>query len=65
MDATSSAIAATESKHTSRMLVRSLLEKTVVVTTLCRNTAINVKPIALRHWDGQLKYARREKVLKW
>ncbi len=33
------------------------LEKTEAVTTLCRNIATNVKPIALRHLDGQLKSA--------
>jgi hypothetical protein len=31
------------------------LEKTKAVTTLCRNMAPNVKPIAPRHMDGQLK----------
>lgn len=33
------------------------VEKTEAVTTLCRNIATNVKPIPLRHLDGQLKSA--------
>ena len=35
-----------------------LLEKTEAVTTLCRNIAINVKPRAIRYWDGQTKSVR-------
>lgn len=34
-----------------------MMEKTEVVTPLCRNIATNVKSIALRHLDGQLKSA--------
>ena len=33
------------------------MEKTEAVTTLCRNIVTNVKPIALRHLDGQLTSA--------
>ncbi len=37
--------------------VRARVEKTEAVTTLCRNIVTNVKPIALRHLDGQLNSA--------
>jgi hypothetical protein len=47
-----------EELTTSRsILAERWVEKTEAVTTLCRNIATNVKPRALRHWDGQLKSA--------
>lgn len=42
--------------HNTEKIIR-LVKKTDAVTTPCRNIAINVNHIALRHLDGQLKLA--------
>ena len=41
------------------------MEKTEVLTILCRNTSPYVKPIAPRHLDGQLKSAWRGPIVRF